>query len=244
MPRLDGEEEFQASRRVLPEAVVLSLVVGGVLVIVACLGIVLAIPDMAAALSGKDTNPIATTLVHSYGSGTGRTLLVALAIGFICSVIAVQTAVTRAIWANARDRLLPGPGLLVRLSGREHLPRYAIWLTVIIAGALIFGHVQGLRAARVVPPSASSSRIACRSSHWATAMAWASTHGRRVGDAFDWRGRHRGRGLADRRDRRSPLAQAGQYRVVSQLGDHHHDRGARRLGVVIPWGLPAGFTRH
>ena len=131
-------EEVQESRKVLPKAVVLSLAVGGVLVIVACLGIVLAIPDMSAAVAGKDTNPIATTLEHSYGSGAGRTLLIALAIGFTSSMIAVQTAVTRAIWASARDQLLPGTRLLGRLSGREHLPRYAIGLTVIIAGALIF----------------------------------------------------------------------------------------------------------
>jgi amino acid transporter len=131
-------EEVKESRKVLPRAVVYSLAVGGVLVIVACLGIVLAIPDMSAAVSGKDTNPVATTLVHAYGSGAGRTLLVALAVGFTSSMIAVQTAVTRAIWASARDRMLPGTRLLGRLSGRENLPRYAIGLTVIIAGALIF----------------------------------------------------------------------------------------------------------
>ena len=131
-------EEVQASRRVLPKAVMYSLVVGGLLVMVACLGLVLAIPDMPAVLSGRDTNPIATTLEHSFGSGAGRTLLVALAIGFISSMIAVQTAVTRAIWANARDKALPGAGLLVKLSGREHLPRHAIGLTVVIAGVLLF----------------------------------------------------------------------------------------------------------
>ena len=59
-------EEVQESRKVLPKAVILSLAVGGLLVIVACLGLVLAIPDMANAVSGKDTNPIATTLVHAY----------------------------------------------------------------------------------------------------------------------------------------------------------------------------------
>jgi amino acid transporter len=53
-------------------------------------------------------------------------------------MIAVQTAVTRAIWASARDRMLPGTRLLGRLSGRENLPRYAIGLTIVIAGALIF----------------------------------------------------------------------------------------------------------
>jgi amino acid transporter len=131
-------EEVQESRKVLPKAVIGSLAVGGVLVIVASLGIVLAIPDMAAAVSGKDANPVATTLVHAYGSGAGRTLLILLAIGFTSSMIAVQTAVTRAIWASARDRLLPGNRLLGQLSGRENLPRYAIGLTIVIAGALIF----------------------------------------------------------------------------------------------------------
>jgi amino acid transporter len=131
-------EEVKESRKVLPKAVVSSLAVGGVLVIIASLGIVLAIPDMAAAVSGKDTNPVATTLVHAFGTGAGRTLLITLAIGFTSSMIAVQTAVTRAIWATARDRLLPGDRLLGRLSGRENLPRYAIGLTIIIAGALIF----------------------------------------------------------------------------------------------------------
>ena len=131
-------EEVKESRKVLPKAVIGSLAVGGVLVIIASLGIVLAIPDMAAAVSGKDTNPVATTLVHAYGSGAGRTLLIMLAIGFTSSMLAVQTAVTRAIWASARDRLLPGSRLLGRLSGRENLPRYAIVLTIVIAGALIF----------------------------------------------------------------------------------------------------------
>lgn len=131
-------EEVQESRKVLPRAVILSLAVGGVLVMVASLGIVLAIPDMAASVSGKDANPVATTLVHAFGSGSGRALLITLAIGFTSSMIAVQTAVTRAIWASARDRLLPGTRLLGKLSGRENLPRYAIGLTIIIAGALIF----------------------------------------------------------------------------------------------------------
>jgi amino acid transporter len=131
-------EEVKESRKVLPKAVVLSLAVGGVLVIFASLAIVLAIPDMAAAVAGKDTNPIATTLVKAYGSGAGRTLLIGLAVGFTSSMIAVQTAVTRAIWASARDRLLPGTRLLGRLQGRENLPRYAIGLTIVIAGALIF----------------------------------------------------------------------------------------------------------
>jgi len=61
-----------------------------------------------------------------------------LTVGFTASLIGVQAAVTRAIWASARHKALPGSGLLGKLSGREHLPRYAIGLTVIIAGSLLF----------------------------------------------------------------------------------------------------------
>ena len=50
-------EEVQESRKVLPKAVILSLAVGGVLVIVASLGIVLAIPDMAACGLGQGRQP-------------------------------------------------------------------------------------------------------------------------------------------------------------------------------------------
>jgi amino acid transporter len=132
-----GEEVHEAHRAV-PIAVIVSLAAAGVLVILAALGIVLAIPDMPAVLAGKDANPISTTLEHSFGSAAGRVTLILLVVGFTSSMIAVQTAVSRAIWASARDRALPGAPLLGRLSGRENLPRYAILLTFIVSGALVF----------------------------------------------------------------------------------------------------------
>ncbi len=131
-------EEVRDARRVLPKAVILALATGGALVILASLGLVLAIPDMPAVLAGKDANPIATTLEHSFGSAAGRVLLVLLVIGFTSSMIAVQTAVSRAIWASARDRALPGTKVLGRLSGRENLPWNAILVTFIVSGVLVF----------------------------------------------------------------------------------------------------------
>ncbi len=63
-----------------------------------------------------------------------------LTIGFTASMIAVQAAVSRAIWASARARELPAHGLLSRLSGAERLPRNVIGLTCIVAGILLFIH--------------------------------------------------------------------------------------------------------
>lgn len=131
-------EEVKESRRVLPKAITLSLLVAGLLVMYAALGLVLSVPDLGAVLSGKDTNPIATTLERDLGGAMGRTMLVVLALGFTASMIAVQTAVSRAIWAAARARELPLSGLLSRLSGPERLPRNTIALTAIVAGLLLF----------------------------------------------------------------------------------------------------------
>ena len=124
----------------LPKAISLALLSCGLLVMFATLGLLLAIPDLGAVLYGKDTNPIATTLETRLGSGTGRALLVMLTIGFTASMIAVQAAVSRAIWASARARELPASGLLGRLSGSERLPRHVIGLTCIVAGILVFIH--------------------------------------------------------------------------------------------------------
>lgn len=133
-------EEVKSARHALPKAIVLSLAAAGALVMFAALGIVLAVPDLGAVLSGKDTNPIATTLETQLGSGMGRVLLVMLAIGFTASMIAVQAAVSRAIWASARAHELPMSKVLGRLTGPERLPRHVIGLVAVVAGVLLFVH--------------------------------------------------------------------------------------------------------
>ncbi len=131
-------QEVQEARRVLPKAMMLSLAACGALVIYACLGITLAIPNLGPVMKGTIADPIASTLELRLGAGVGRFILVILAVGFTASMIAVQTAVTRSIWSAARDKVLPGGAWLGKLTGGEHLPRHAIALTAIVAGALLF----------------------------------------------------------------------------------------------------------
>jgi amino acid transporter len=133
-------EEVKGARHVLPKAISLALLSVGLLVMFATLGLILALPDLGAVLSGKDTNPIATTLEARLGGGTGRALLVMLTIGFTASMIAVQASVSRAIWASARASELPLHRVLSRLSGPDRLPRHVIGLTCIVAGILVFIH--------------------------------------------------------------------------------------------------------
>jgi amino acid transporter len=133
-------EEVKEARQVLPKAITLSLLAAGLLVMFATLGLLLSVPDLGAVLAGKDANPIATTLEARLGSAMGRVLLVMLTIGFTASGIAVQAAVSRAIWASARVRELPAAGFLSKLSGPERLPRNVIGVTFVISSIVLFIH--------------------------------------------------------------------------------------------------------
>src|SRR5262249_58442985 len=76
------------------------------------------------------------------------------------------------------------------------------------------------------------------------ALARTVAYARRLGWALDPPDHHRGRHLADRRDRQPPVAQAGLQRVVPQLGQPYHDARAgpaRRADRLAD--LPAGPAR-
>jgi amino acid transporter len=134
-------EEVERPERDVPRALILSLLAVGAIVMYSAAGLILAIPDMGAATSGATGDPVAGTLVAHFGSAIGRPLLITFVIGFLASFLAVQAAVSRVIWASARDRALPGSGVLGRLTGTERLPVNAIVLTGL--GAAVFVLLSG-----------------------------------------------------------------------------------------------------
>ncbi|TDC98061.1 amino acid permease [Actinomadura sp. 7K507] len=134
-------EEVENPERDVPKALIFSLLAVGIVVMYSAAGLILAIPDLPQAMSGSIADPVSSTLVFHFGSSIGRPLLVIFVIGFLASFLAVQAAVSRVIWASARDRALPGSGVLGRLAGAERLPVPAILLTA--AGAAFFVLLSG-----------------------------------------------------------------------------------------------------
>jgi amino acid transporter len=116
---------------------VFSLVVVALIVMYAALGLVLAIPDLGAAISGDVADPIIGTITAHLGDGLARPLYAMVTIAFIAGIVAVQAAVSRVVFSLARDGQLPAAGALRQLSGRDSLPRNAIWATSAIAGLLL-----------------------------------------------------------------------------------------------------------
>jgi amino acid transporter len=133
----DIAEEVEEPRRDVPKAIVFSLIVVALIVMYAALGLVLAIPDLGAAVSGDVSDPIIGTITAQLGDGLARPLYAMVTIAFIAGIVAVQAAVSRVVFSLARDGQLPAAGALRQLSGRDNLPRNAIWATSAIAGVLL-----------------------------------------------------------------------------------------------------------
>jgi amino acid transporter len=130
-------EEVEDPERNVPKAIILSLLCVALVVMYSSLALILAIPDLSNIMSAQSGDPVADTLTAHFGAGIGRPLLILFVIGFLSSFLAVQAAVSRCIWGSARDRSLPGSGLLDQLRGPERLPVFSILLTGVVAGLLV-----------------------------------------------------------------------------------------------------------
>jgi amino acid transporter len=131
-------EEVRAPARNVPKAIFFALLAVGAVVLYSGLALDLAVPRIGAVLAGQVPDPIGATLAAHLGTGAARGFEVLFLLGFLASFTAVQSAVSRCIWASARDRVLPGHALLVKITRRERLPCNAILMTAVIAAALQF----------------------------------------------------------------------------------------------------------
>jgi amino acid transporter len=130
-------EEVEEPERNVPRAIILALLFVALVVMYSSLALILAIPNLSKVMSAQSGDPVADTLIAHFGAGIGRPLLVLFVIGFLSSFLAVQAAVSRCVWGSARDRSLPGSGLLDQLRGPERLPVFSILLTGVVAGLLV-----------------------------------------------------------------------------------------------------------
>lgn len=130
-------EEVEEPERNVPKAIILALLFVALIVMYSSMALILAIPNLQHVMSAQTGDPVADTLKAQFGSGIGRPMLILFVIGFLSSFLAVQAAVSRCVWGNARDNGLPGSRLLDRLGGPERLPVMAILLTGVVAAIFV-----------------------------------------------------------------------------------------------------------
>jgi len=133
----DIAEEVEEPERAVPKALVLSLVVVALIVMYAALGLILAVPDLGAAIAGGTADPISDTITAALGAGVATPLFVMVVLAFVAGIAAVQAAVSRVIFSLARDGELPAAGTLSRLSGPDNLPRNALGTSAVAAAVFL-----------------------------------------------------------------------------------------------------------
>jgi amino acid transporter len=130
-------EEVENPTRNIPKAILLVIVLIGAIALYSSLAIILAIPDVGAVLAGKYDDPVTATIVAALGNGASHPLFAGFVISFFAGLVAAQTAVSRVMWAYARDDVLPGSKALVQLSGDDQLPVRAILATTAVISLLL-----------------------------------------------------------------------------------------------------------
>jgi amino acid transporter len=96
--------------------------------ILVCLALVLAVPDMGAAISGKDPDPVVTALRGALGEIGLRAVIAVVLVSFFSCLLSLQAATSRLLFAYARDGMIFGSQHLSRLSPRTHMPILALLL--------------------------------------------------------------------------------------------------------------------
>ncbi len=128
----DVAEETPDAGRTIPKSMRLTIYVGGVAALWVCLGLVLAVPDVGAVMSGQDKDPVVTILNTAMGETGLRIVIAIVTVSFISALISLQAAASRLLFAYARDEMIVGSKYLRHLSPGRHIPAKAL----LVAGAV------------------------------------------------------------------------------------------------------------
>ncbi len=130
-----GEETLDAGRQA-PRGILSAIWLSGIVGAVFLLAIILATPDMTAALT--DPSPISTAIKHGLGETFGSVyLLVILAAVYVCT-LAIQGATTRLMFSMGRDRRMPLGGLWGSVNHAFRTPANAAAAVGVLAAVPFF----------------------------------------------------------------------------------------------------------
>jgi amino acid transporter len=133
----DVAEETPNPSLTIPKAMRMTIYIGGAAAIFVCLALLLAGPDMAAAVSGADPDPVVTALRAAMGSVGVRMVIAVVLISFFSCLLSLQAATSRLLFSFGRDRMIIGSNYLSKLSRRTHMPVAALLAAGFIPAAIV-----------------------------------------------------------------------------------------------------------
>ncbi|KAI9655721.1 MAG: hypothetical protein M1821_005156 [Bathelium mastoideum] len=136
-------EEIRDAARVVPKAMVTSLVLSGVVGLGAMIAVVFCLGNIEEVLNTQFNFPFVQVFIQATNSTAGTAVMVAVIIvldlGLVISCVA---AGSRQLWSFSRDRGVPGWSFFSKINGRTTIPERSIIVTVafsILIGLISIG---------------------------------------------------------------------------------------------------------
>lgn len=133
----DVAEETPNPGLSIPRAMRMTIYVGMAAAAFVCLGLILAVPDIAAVIAGKNTAPVESVLLSVFGPIGAKCVVAVVMVSFMSCILSLQAATSRLIFAYARDRMIVGSGFFSAISPHTHVPVRALVLSGIVAGIIV-----------------------------------------------------------------------------------------------------------
>jgi amino acid transporter len=133
----DVAEETENASMAIPRSMRMTIYVGVGASVFVAVALLLAIPDVSAVISGKEPNPLIDVLRSAFGPLGARAVVAVVMVSFLSCLLSLQAAVSRLVYAYARDSMIIGSHMLSRLSPRRHVPSAALILAGVLPASII-----------------------------------------------------------------------------------------------------------
>jgi amino acid transporter len=134
--RGDLAEEVQDASHQVPPAMSLTMVAGGGSALLIALGMILAVPDMAAAVGGT-VNPAEAALTQAIGPVGAKAMFVCLLLIVLSATLSVIASTSRLLFALGRDNLIFGSPLMATIDERRGLPVPAVAVATLVPVGIV-----------------------------------------------------------------------------------------------------------
>jgi amino acid transporter len=143
----DVAEETPDASRAIPKAMRMTIYIGGFAAMLVCLAFVLAVPDLNAVFSGKDTDPVVTILNTAVGPVGLRAVIAVVLVSFFSCLISLEAATSRLLFSYGRDHMIFGSRWLSALSPHTKVPVNALLFAGVVPALVA---ITGLFLKRMV----------------------------------------------------------------------------------------------
>jgi amino acid transporter len=137
----DVAEETPNPGTAIPRAMRMTIYVGMTAAAFVCLALILAQPDIAGVIAGKNTTPVETVLLTVFGPLGAKLVVAVVMVSFMSCILSLQAATSRLVFAYARDKMIIGSEFFSAISEHTHVPVRALVLSGIVAALIVcFGY--------------------------------------------------------------------------------------------------------